>query len=348
MIGVWAKGLSGSSIVTHHFRKSIQYSDSAKNPHVPACYLAQLYQSITEIRDLRDFCTEKQIGTNSGEPTRSTRAESSKELRRVKYLPDEFFVGLSDENRFYGKVQRQIGSVTPRLNLENRLFKSASLQLKSTQHHGRLSTGSKSPTKSDNSPHVMTQVDRLRADWNGIRISIIDTGVDFKNHPALGVYFGLGCLIGNGTDLIGGDDIATDGAGHGTQVSGIFAGMLISQAQRELSLAYTAFSVLGRSAEQGVIVTGAAGNDGDVDLSGVRTSDGYNVISVSSVENYLEPVFVDGGRRDRDAGPGLTWELGVKPQLNVPGGSIPSTFPLDRGDAIPSGTPMANLLAALY
>ncbi|KAI0128290.1 subtilase [Xylariales sp. AK1849] len=86
------------------------------------------------------------------------------------------------------------------------------------------------------SPHVMTQVDKLRAQGivgEGIKIGIIDTGVDYQ-HPALGGCFGEGCLVSYGYDLVGDnytgfnvpvpDDDPWDGcAGHGTHVSGIIA-----------------------------------------------------------------------------------------------------------------------------
>jgi subtilisin family serine protease len=54
------------------------------------------------------------------------------------------------------------------------------------------------------SPHVMTQVDQLRAEGvtgEGIRVAVIDTGVDY-NHPALGGCFGSDCLVSYGTDLV--------------------------------------------------------------------------------------------------------------------------------------------------
>ncbi|KAF2723337.1 subtilisin-like protein [Polychaeton citri CBS 116435] len=86
------------------------------------------------------------------------------------------------------------------------------------------------------SPHVMTQVDKLRAEGvtgKGVRVAVIDTGVDY-HHPALGGCFGEGCLVAFGTDLVGDNYDGTntpvpdpdpyDGCeGHGTHVSGIIA-----------------------------------------------------------------------------------------------------------------------------
>ncbi|UKZ77555.1 hypothetical protein TrVFT333_005278 [Trichoderma virens FT-333] len=84
-------------------------------------------------------------------------------------------------------------------------------------------------------PHVLTQVDKLHAEGytgKGIRIGIVDSGVDF-NHPVLGGCFGKGCIIGYGMDLIGDAFNGTntpvpgpyphDCLGHGTHVSGIIA-----------------------------------------------------------------------------------------------------------------------------
>ncbi|KAK5655870.1 hypothetical protein OQA88_5409 [Cercophora sp. LCS_1] len=82
------------------------------------------------------------------------------------------------------------------------------------------------------SPHVMTQVDKLRArgiTGKGIRIAVIDSGIDYK-HPALGGCFGPGCLVSYGTDFFGDsedhpvpDDDPIDCNGHGTHVAGIIA-----------------------------------------------------------------------------------------------------------------------------
>lgn len=77
-------------------------------------------------------------------------------------------------------------------------------------------------------PHVMTQVDRLHEEGitgGGIRIGIVDTGVDYL-HPALGGCFGEGCLVAYGYDLNGDNDTSPtpipdddpydDCLGHGT------------------------------------------------------------------------------------------------------------------------------------
>ncbi|KAI1078621.1 peptidase S8/S53 domain-containing protein [Whalleya microplaca] len=89
------------------------------------------------------------------------------------------------------------------------------------------------------SPHVMTQVDKLRAKGvtgKGFRIGIVDSGIDYK-HPALGGCFGPGCLVEAGYDLVG-DNYLPPGTptpdpdpydncvGHGTHVAGIIAAQL--------------------------------------------------------------------------------------------------------------------------
>ncbi|OAA67489.1 Peptidase S8, subtilisin-related protein [Cordyceps fumosorosea ARSEF 2679] len=84
-------------------------------------------------------------------------------------------------------------------------------------------------------PHVMMQVDRLRAqgfDGAGVKLAAIDSGVDYK-HPALGGCFGPGCKVSFGYDLVGDafnggnqphpDPDPMDCGSHGTHVSGILA-----------------------------------------------------------------------------------------------------------------------------
>ncbi|EEY16885.1 subtilisin Carlsberg [Verticillium alfalfae VaMs.102] len=87
-------------------------------------------------------------------------------------------------------------------------------------------------------PHLMTQVDKLRAEGftgKGLHIGVVDTGIDYR-HPALGNgCFGReGCLVTKGWDYAGDefdeggnlkpdDDPIDTCQGHGTHVSGIVA-----------------------------------------------------------------------------------------------------------------------------
>ncbi|KAG6072405.1 hypothetical protein E4U16_005364 [Claviceps sp. LM84 group G4] len=85
------------------------------------------------------------------------------------------------------------------------------------------------------SPHVMTQVDKLRAkgiNGKGIKVAVVDTGIDYL-HPALGGCYGKGCLVSFGHDFAGDAYDGTntpvpgenpmDCQGHGTHVAGIVA-----------------------------------------------------------------------------------------------------------------------------
>ncbi|CAO3613694.1 unnamed protein product [Cunninghamella blakesleeana] len=96
------------------------------------------------------------------------------------------------------------------------------------------------------SPHHLTQVDRvhkeLKITGKGIKIAILDSGVDYKL-PALGGGFGKGYKVAFGEDLVGDDfdgihppkvkknappldacGADTGANGHGTHVAGIIAG----------------------------------------------------------------------------------------------------------------------------
>ncbi|KAG0318389.1 hypothetical protein BGZ97_003889, partial [Linnemannia gamsii] len=90
------------------------------------------------------------------------------------------------------------------------------------------------------SAHILTGIhmvhQKLGLTGKGIKVGIIDTGVDYK-HPALGGCFGPGCKVAYGYDFVGDDydngdsDKDTpkpdkdpmDCAGHGTHVAGIVA-----------------------------------------------------------------------------------------------------------------------------
>ncbi|KAI1333482.1 peptidase S8/S53 domain-containing protein [Xylariaceae sp. FL0016] len=174
---------------------------------------------------------------------------------RVYYLPEDEVVwtGSSADESYAQKVRRQAGNTTD-------IY----------------------------SPHVMTQVDKLRANGiigTGVKIGIVDSGVDY-NHPALGGCFGEGCLITYGTDIVGdnynGDNTPVpdsdpwDGCGgHGTHVSGIIA----AQAN-EMNFTGAAPGVtLGMYRVFGC--TGGAANDVLIDAYMQAFEAGSNIITAS-------------------------------------------------------------------
>ncbi|KAI1275078.1 peptidase S8/S53 domain-containing protein [Xylaria sp. FL0933] len=138
------------------------------------------------------------------------------------------------------------------------------------------------------SPHLMTQVDKLRAKGvigKGIKIGVIDTGIDYT-HPALGGCFGSGCLVSYGTDLVGDDYTGSntpvpdndpyDGcAGHGSHVSGIIA----AQANEYGFTGAAPGVTLGMYRVFGC--SGSAANDVLIDAYLKAFEDGSNIITAS-------------------------------------------------------------------
>ncbi|NOS62763.1 MAG: S8 family serine peptidase, partial [Nitrosarchaeum sp.] len=88
-------------------------------------------------------------------------------------------------------------------------------------------------------PFVGGDIPRLEGtDGNGIKIAVIDTGVDF-NHPDLFGWGPDGKVIG-GYNFINEGEPPLDTNGHGTQVAGIIAadGQLVGVAPKAKILAY--------------------------------------------------------------------------------------------------------------
>ncbi|KAF9050468.1 peptidase [Panaeolus papilionaceus] len=101
------------------------------------------------------------------------------------------------------------------------------------QSHTVTGTDDPQVPQDTQSTHKMTGVDKLHAQGifgKGIKIGIIDTGIDYT-HPALGGAFGPGHKIIGGHDFVGDDyngnneavpdDDPIDCVGHGTHVAGI-------------------------------------------------------------------------------------------------------------------------------
>ncbi|KAJ4290416.1 hypothetical protein N0V90_010632 [Kalmusia sp. IMI 367209] len=138
------------------------------------------------------------------------------------------------------------------------------------------------------STHVMTQVDQLRAQGirgNGIKIAVIDTGIDYT-HPALGGGFGEGHLVSYGTDLVGDNydgfntpvpdpDPIDTCEGHGSHVAGIIAAQEnpfgFTGAAPDVTLG--AYRVFGCG--------GSAGNDVLIAAYNQAFEDGSDIITAS-------------------------------------------------------------------
>ena len=169
------------------------------------------------------------------------------------------------------------------------------------------------------SPHVMTQVDLLRADGvrgAGIKVAVIDTGIDY-DHPALGGCFGEGCLVSYGTDLVGDDytggatpgvpdDDPDDCAGHGTHVAGIVAAQVndygFTGAAPDVTLG--AYRVFG--------CTGSAGNDVLIAAFNQAYEDGSDIItaSIGGASGWTEDPWAVAVSRIVDAGTPCTLSAG--------------------------------------
>ncbi|KAG6149185.1 hypothetical protein E4U37_006981 [Claviceps purpurea] len=137
------------------------------------------------------------------------------------------------------------------------------------------------------SPHVMTQVDKLRAKGvtgKGIKVAVVDSGIDYL-HPALGGCYGKDCLVSFGHDFVGDaydgintpvpDEDPMDCKGHGTHVAGIIAAQNNSFGFTGTApgVSLGAYRVLG--------CDGGAGNDVLIAAFNKAYQDGANIITAS-------------------------------------------------------------------
>ncbi|KAF9882212.1 subtilisin-like protease [Colletotrichum karsti] len=198
-----------------------------------------------------------------------------------------------------------------------------------------------------NSPHVMTGVDKVHAKGirgEGMRISVIDTGIDWK-HPALGGCFGKGCKVEFGYDFVG-DEYGGDGGFimnpspdprpgcyegfHGTHVSGIigmdvpsnssmFSGLVGVAPQATLGH-YRVFGCSGYASDDAIIAAMQRSVEEGADvvsisIGGFGTWSGYPNSPMSAASAALKAkgvaVIAAGGN---------SGTLGMF-SMNIPGGS---------------------------
>ena len=117
------------------------------------------------------------------------------------------------------------------------------------------------------------------ANGQGIRVAVIDTGIDYT-HPDLGGGFGPGFKVMGGYDFINGDTDPMDDYGHGTHVAGIIAanGTLKGVAPGARLLAYKVLGADGSGPYSAIIAGIDRAVDPDQDPT---TNDGAQVINLS-------------------------------------------------------------------
>ncbi|KAH7007519.1 peptidase S8/S53 domain-containing protein [Ilyonectria destructans] len=242
-------------------------------------------------------------------------------------LPGAYIVEFEDDSNLAGFNRKVAGQATTRMEFNYKLFKGVSIQFNDLDKADDMATNiaalpavknmwpvkvysipkptvewvgtpgvehaitkkrAINETEADTfSPHVMTQVDKLRAKGitgKGIKVAVIDTGIDY-DHPALGGCFGPDCLVSFGTDFVGDDydgynavypdEDPMDCAGHGSHVAGIIAA-------QENSMGFTGAApgvTLGAYRVFGC--DGEAGNDVLIAAFNQAFEDGADIITAS-------------------------------------------------------------------
>lgn len=113
----------------------------------------------------------------------------------------------------------------------------------------------------------------------GVRVAIIDTGVDYA-HADLGGCLGSGCKVIGGYDFVNDDTNPADDHGHGTHVAGIVAadGAMKGVAPNSSLIAYKVLDAGGSGWSSDIIAAIETAADPDANAA---TDDGAHVINLS-------------------------------------------------------------------
>ena len=228
-------------------------------------------------------------------------------------------------------------------------------------------------TKDGNSP---VRSATSRATGKGVRVGIIDTGIDYM-HEALGGGLGAGFKVAGGYDFVNNDSDPRDDNGHGTHVAGIIAGsstLLKGLAPDVTLFSYKVLDASGNGTTSAVLAAieqaikdsidiinlslGTTGGDPDDILSRAvdRTVEaGIVVVAAAGNESDYETITSPGVAREAltvgavdsknsvasfsSKGPSARI-YGIKPDIVAPGESIFSAK-INGGYVSESGTSMA-------
>ncbi|TLS29114.1 hypothetical protein PpBr36_00060 [Pyricularia pennisetigena] len=238
VLSITAALLCAIAGVAHGANDQPAQAPAAQEPAViPGSYMVELQDSepltiATGQQDTSAFITS--LKSDLGQDNVSPRTElKSRLFNGVSFRLSDDLVREND-NSTVNKIANlpQVKrlwpvQIVPRPQTET-AWTAEGVQTQSNSRHRRRQAAVPYP------PHVQTQVDKLHArglTGKGVRISIIDSGVDYL-HPALGGCFGPGCVVSYGYDLVGDayngsntpvpdQDPLDQCAGHGTHVAGI-------------------------------------------------------------------------------------------------------------------------------
>ncbi|QSZ30386.1 hypothetical protein DSL72_004909 [Monilinia vaccinii-corymbosi] len=216
-------------------------------------------------------------------------------------------------------------------------------------------------------PHIMTGVDKLHKeglDGRGVKIAILDTGIDFTLKP-LGGGFGPGYKVAFGRDLVGNDFNGTntpmpgkepiDCNGHGTHVGGIIAAAnnpyVLGVAPNVTLGMYKIFGCEGNTATD-ILINALimAHNDGaDIISASLGSPAGWpddplNLV-VASIIAAGTPCIISAGNEGANgpffanspaAARGAT-SVGSVDNINVPEALSPASYSIDKGPKIEIG-----------
>ncbi len=216
----------------------VKISERPRGPILPNAYIVQLQNSGAVVKRGLDLHAEFH--------RMAKRDAGLSYTTRQTYADESLFLGLSltladDADLEALKALDSVAGVWPVVEISR---PSAAVQAKPVEKMmKRFTTVPVSGTNLTipyitgsfdvNHPHTMCGVDKVQASGikgKGIKIAVIDTGVDYR-HPSLGGCFGEGCKVAFGYDFVG-DDYPTTvvesptplstciGGGHGTHVMG--------------------------------------------------------------------------------------------------------------------------------
>ncbi len=125
----------------------------------------------------------------------------------------------------------------------------------------------------------------------GVKVGIIDTGIDYNN-PALGGGYGPGFKVAGGYDFANMDDDPMDESGHGTAVAGIIAakGDLVGVAPEATLYAYKIFNKETFAWSEDIVLALELATDPNRDLD---LYDHLDVINMSVSINEMDKFWLD-------------------------------------------------------